>query len=64
MDGLNVLLVLLTGFLGPLVVLGAWTAIERDVTMFHVMVLLLQFAMMGAFLARISSCSMCSGKRC
>ncbi|BAH39433.1 MAG TPA: NADH-quinone oxidoreductase subunit M [Gemmatimonas aurantiaca] len=52
MDGLNVLLVLLTGFLGPLVVLGAWTAIERDVTMFHVMVLLLQFAMMGAFLAQ------------
>jgi NADH-quinone oxidoreductase subunit M len=52
MDGLNVLLVLLTGFLGPLVVLGAWTAIERDVTMFHVMVLLLQFAMMGAFVAQ------------
>ncbi|HEY0929170.1 MAG TPA: NADH-quinone oxidoreductase subunit M [Gemmatimonas sp.] len=52
MDGVNVLLVLLTGFLGPLVVLGAWTAIERDVTLFHVMVLLLQFAMMGAFLAQ------------
>lgn len=52
MDGLNVLLVLLTAFLGPLVVLGAWHSIERDVTLFHVMVLLLQFAMMGAFLAQ------------
>jgi NADH-quinone oxidoreductase subunit M len=52
LDGINVLLVLLTAFLGPLVILGAWTAIEKDVTLFHVNVLLLQFAMMGAFLAQ------------
>lgn len=52
LDGVNVLLVLLTAFLGPLVVLGAWNAIEKDVTFFHVNVLLLQFAMMGAFLAQ------------
>ncbi|MEI6739837.1 MAG: NADH-quinone oxidoreductase subunit M [Gemmatimonadaceae bacterium] len=52
LDGVNVLLVLLTGFLGPLVVLGAWRSIEKQVTLFHVMVLLLQFAMMGAFLAQ------------
>ncbi|MFM7627286.1 MAG: NuoM family protein, partial [Gammaproteobacteria bacterium] len=41
-----------TAFLGPLVILGAWTAIEKNVTLFHVNVLLLQFAMMGAFLAQ------------
>ena len=52
LDGVNLLLVLLTAFLGPLVVLGAWTSIEQDVTFFHVNVLLLQFAMMGAFLAQ------------
>ena len=52
LDGVNILLVLLTAFLGPLVILGAWTAIEKNVTLFHVNVLLLQFAMMGAFLAQ------------
>lgn len=52
LDGVNVLLVLLTAFLGPLVVLGAWTSIEKDITFFHVNVLLLQFAMMGAFVAQ------------
>ena len=52
LDGFNILLVLLTGFLGPLVVLGAHTSIEKDVRLFHAMVLFLQFAMMGAFLAQ------------
>ncbi|AMW05339.1 complex I subunit 4 family protein [Gemmatimonas phototrophica] len=52
LDGVNILLVLLTAFLGPLVVLGAWTSIEKDITFFHVNVLLLQFAMMGAFVAQ------------
>jgi NADH-quinone oxidoreductase subunit M len=52
MDGFNVLLVMLTAFLGPLVVLGAHTAIQKDVKLFHAMILLLQFAMMGAFLAQ------------
>lgn len=52
MDGANVLLILLTAFLGPLVIVGATHAIEKDVRLFHVMVLLLQFAMMGAFVAQ------------
>lgn len=52
MDGLNILLVLLTAFLGPIVVLGSWTSIQRDIGLFHIMLLLLQFAMMGAFLAQ------------
>ena len=52
LDGYNILLVLLTAFLGPLVVLGAYTSIEKDVRLFHVMVLLLQFAMMGAFVSQ------------
>ena len=52
LDGYNILLVLLTAFLGPLVVLGAYASIEKDVKLFHVMVLLLQFAMMGAFVSQ------------
>ena len=52
LDGVNLLLVLLTAFLGPLVIIGAANAIEKEVRLFHVMVLLLQFAMMGALLAQ------------
>ncbi len=52
LDGYNVLLVLLTAFLGPLVVAGAFTAIDRDVKLFYAMVFALQFAMLGTFLAQ------------
>ncbi len=52
LDGVNVLLVLLTAFLGPLVVAGAFRTIEKDVKLFYAMVLLVQFAMMGTLLAQ------------
>jgi NADH-quinone oxidoreductase subunit M len=52
LDGYNLLLVLLTAFLGPLVVAGAFTAITKDVKLFYAMVLLIQFAMMGTFVAQ------------
>ena len=52
LDGLNVLLVALTAFLGPLVVAGAFTAIQKNVRLFHAMVFLIQFAMLGTFLAQ------------
>src|SRR6266508_4570749 len=52
LDGYNVLLVLLTAFLGPLVVAGAFTAIQKDVKLFYAMVCALQFAMMGTFVAQ------------
>ena len=52
LDGYNVLLVLLTAFLGPLVVAGAFTAIRKDVKLFYAMLLLLQFAMVGTFVAQ------------
>ncbi len=52
LDGYNVLLVLLTAFLGPLVVAGAFTAIDKDVKLFYAMVFALQFAMLGAFVAQ------------
>ena len=52
LDGFNVLLVLLTAFLGPLVVAGAFSAIQKDVKLFYAMVFLIQFAMMGTFVAQ------------
>jgi NADH-quinone oxidoreductase subunit M len=52
LDGYNVLLVVLTTFLGPLVVAGAFTAIRKDVKLFYSMVFLIQFAMLGTFLAQ------------
>ena len=52
LDGLNVLLVALTAFLGPLVVAGAFAAIQKNVKLFYAMVFFIQFAMMGAFLAQ------------
>ena len=52
LDGYNVLLVLLTAFLGPLVVAGAFTAIAKDVKLFYAMVFFIQFAMIGTFLAQ------------
>jgi NADH-quinone oxidoreductase subunit M len=52
LDGMNVLLVMLTAFLGPLVVAGAFTAIQKDVKLFYAMVFLVQFTMLGTFLAQ------------
>jgi len=52
LDGYNILLVLLTAFLGPLVVAGAFTAVTKDVKLFYSMVFLIQFAMLGAFVAQ------------
>ena len=52
LDGYNVLLVLLTAFLGPLVVAGAFTAITKDVKLFYALIFALQFAMIGTFVAQ------------
>jgi NADH-quinone oxidoreductase subunit M len=47
-DGLALTLVVLTGILGPLVVLSSWTFVQERVKEFHLALLLLQTAMMGA----------------
>jgi NADH-quinone oxidoreductase subunit M len=52
LDGYNVLLVLLTAFLGPLVTAGAFSAIQKDVKLFYAMVFLIQFAMVGTFVVQ------------
>ena len=52
LDGYNVLLVMMTAFLGPLVTASAFSAITKDVKLFYAMVFLIQFAMIGAFVAQ------------
>ena len=51
MDGISVYLVLLTTMLSPLVVLSAFRAVEEKVREFHILLLVLQTGMLGAFLA-------------
>lgn len=50
-DGLSIWLVLLTTFLVPLMILGAWNSIEHRLKGFLVSIFLLQVAMLGTFLA-------------
>ena len=51
-DGLSVLLVLLTTFLTPLAILSTWTAVEDRVKEFMAFFLLLEMGMVGVFLAQ------------
>ncbi|MGB8980688.1 MAG: NADH-quinone oxidoreductase subunit M [Anaerolineales bacterium] len=51
-DGLSILLVLLTAFLTPISILSTWTAVEDRVKDFMVFFLLLEIGMMGVFLAQ------------
>ncbi len=51
-DGLSILLVLLTTFLTPISILSTWTAVEERVKDFMVFFLLLEVGMVGVFLAQ------------
>jgi len=50
-DGISLLLVLLTTFLGPITVLCSWTAITKRVKEYMICLLLLQTGMIGVFVA-------------
>jgi NADH-quinone oxidoreductase subunit M len=51
-DGLSLLLVLLTTLLTPIAILSTWTAVEERVKEFMVFFLLLEVGMVGVFLAQ------------
>jgi NADH-quinone oxidoreductase subunit M len=51
-DGLSILLVLLTAFLTPISILSTWKAVEDRVKDFMIFFLLLEVGMMGVFLAQ------------
>ncbi len=51
-DGLSILLLLLTTFLSPISILSTWTAVEDRVKDFMLFFLLLEVGMVGVFLAQ------------
>ena len=50
-DGISLLMVLLTTFLTPLVILSSWTSVTKRVKEYMMMFLLLETAMLGVFLS-------------
>src|SRR5205814_10072675 len=51
MDGISLWLVILTTFLTPLCVLISWTSIHERVKEFFILLLILETALIGAFVA-------------
>ncbi|MGB2895812.1 MAG: NADH-quinone oxidoreductase subunit M [Anaerolineales bacterium] len=51
-DGLSILLVLLTTFLTPISIISTWSAVEERVKEFMIFFLLLEVGMVGVFLAQ------------
>ena len=50
-DGISLLLLVLTGFLTPLALLGSWESVHKHTRAFCMFVLLLESAMMGVFVS-------------
>src|SRR6185436_13191721 len=50
-DGISLLLLVLTGFLTPLALLGSWESVHKKTKAFCICVLLLESAMIGVFVA-------------
>src|SRR6202140_367582 len=50
-DGISLLLLVLTGFLTPLALLGSWESVHKKTRAFCIFVLLLESAMMGVFVS-------------
>lgn len=52
LDGVSLWLVLLTTFLTPIVILSTWDSVHKQVRYFQVLLLLLETAMIGVFVAQ------------
>jgi NADH-quinone oxidoreductase subunit M len=50
-DGISLLLVVLTGFLTPIALLGSWESVHERVKAFSIFILLLESAMIGVFVS-------------
>lgn len=50
-DGISLLLIMLTTFLTPIVLLGSWTAVEDKLKSYLCLILALETGMLGAFVA-------------
>lgn len=50
-DGISLMLVMLTTFLTPIIILASWKSIDEKIKGFHASLFILQTAMLGSFLA-------------
>src|SRR5512134_3507359 len=50
-DGISLLLVVLTGFLTPIALLSSWESVEKKVKEFSIFILALEAAMIGVFIS-------------
>jgi NADH-quinone oxidoreductase subunit M len=50
-DGISMMLVMLTTFLTPIIILASWKSIDERIKGFHACLFILQTAMLGSFLA-------------
>ncbi len=50
-DGISVMLVMMTTFLMPIMILASWKSIDEKIKGFHIALFILQSAMLGSFLA-------------
>jgi NADH-quinone oxidoreductase subunit M len=51
-DGISLMMVLLTTFLMPLAILGGWTSVRTKVPAYHALMLILTTGMLGVFVAK------------
>jgi NADH-quinone oxidoreductase subunit M len=51
-DGISLMMVLLTTFLMPLAILGGWTSVRTKVSAYHALMLLLTTGVLGVFVAK------------
>jgi NADH-quinone oxidoreductase subunit M len=51
-DGLSLMMVLLTTFIMPLAILGGWTSVRTKVHAYHALMLILTTGMLGVFVAK------------
>ncbi|MBE2221519.1 MAG: NADH-quinone oxidoreductase subunit M [Anaerolineae bacterium] len=51
-DGISILMILLTAFISMIAILASWTAIDHQIKTYYILMLLLEIGMMGVFLAQ------------
>src|SRR5437763_123385 len=50
-DGISIWLVMLTTFLIPVTILASWNSVDKHIKSFHASILILETAMLGAFVS-------------
>jgi NADH-quinone oxidoreductase subunit M len=51
-DGISILMILLTAFISVIAIMASWSAIDKQIKMYYMFMLMLEVGMMGVFLAQ------------